>query len=87
MTTEPAELMRRQAAAHAAAEAEDIARLRSMSLDERRKLIEDVCEAAAIVYDSRLAGGLPDVKRDPWPASTWEFLRKHAARVRERAKG
>ena len=60
----------------------DAARLRALSLGERSRLIESACEAAAVIYRSRLAAGLPDVEPAPWPASTWEFLRKHAARVR-----
>jgi hypothetical protein len=49
---------------------------------ERSELIESACAAAAEIYRSRLAAGLPDAQPDPWPESTWEFLRKHAARVR-----
>lgn len=68
--------------AHAAADDADMARLRAMSMRERSQLIESACQAAAVIYRSRLAAGLPDVDPVPWPASTWEFLRKHAARVR-----
>ena len=68
--------------AHAAADDADISRLRAMSLRERGQLIESACEAAALIYRSRLAAGFPDVEPDPWPASTWQFLREHAARVR-----
>ena len=64
-----------------AAEIEDAARLRGLSLRERSELIESACEAAALIYRSRLAAGLPADEPAPWPASTWEFLRKHAARV------
>jgi hypothetical protein len=85
VSTEPAELMRKQIAAHEAAHAEEIERLRAMSMEERGRLIELACEAAAEIRRGRLASGLPDVTPEPWPASTWEFLRKHAARVREQA--
>lgn len=61
---------------------DDIARLRKLSMLERSALIESACKAAAVLYHSRLAAGLPDVEPAPWPASTREFLRKHAARVR-----
>ena len=74
--------MSEQAAAHVAAEAGNAARLRALSMHERSRLIESACEAAAIIYRSRLAAGLPGIQRAPWPASTWEFLRKQAARVR-----
>jgi hypothetical protein len=70
-----------QAEAHDAAEAADVARLRGFSMRERGRLIEDACEAAALIYRSRLASGLADIQRDPWPASTWEFFRKAAARA------
>jgi hypothetical protein len=68
--------------AHDAADAADIARLRALSVHERSVLIELACESAAQINRSRLAAGLPGVEPAPWPPSTWEFLRKHAARVR-----
>ena len=68
--------------AHEAADAVDIARLREMSIRERSVMIERACEAAAAMERSRLAAGLPATRPAPWPASTWEFLRKQAARVR-----
>ena len=70
MTTDPAELMRKQIASPAA-HADEIER-RAMRMEERSKLIELVCAAAAEIRRSRLASGLPDVKSEPWPASTWE---------------
>jgi len=82
MAEEPTVVMDEPAKAHAAADAADMARLRSLSAAERGRLIESACEAATAIYRSRLAAGLPDVEPAPWPASTWEFLRKHAARVR-----
>jgi hypothetical protein len=72
----------RQIDAHGNADAEDIVRLRILSMKQRGELIESACEAAAVVYRSRLAAGLPVAERDPWPQSTVEFFRKHAARVR-----
>jgi hypothetical protein len=72
----------RQIAAHRATEEEDIARLRSLSLKERGKLLKAACDAVNVIERSRIASGLPPIKPDPWPESTWEFLRKHAARVR-----
>jgi hypothetical protein len=79
------DIMARQIAAHAAAHAEDIVRLRAMSLAERGKLLEAACRAAAVMVRDRAAAGLPPIKPVPWPESTWEFLRKHAKAVRERA--
>jgi hypothetical protein len=73
----------KQAAAHGTADFEDIARLRSLGMKERGELIESACEAAAAVYRSRLAAGMPMLERDPWPESTVEFFRKHATRVRK----
>jgi hypothetical protein len=55
-------------------------RLRASSLRERGVMIELACEAAVTIDRSRRAAGLPAAPA-PWPASTWEFLRKHAARV------
>jgi hypothetical protein len=73
----------KQIAAHRATEEADIARARSLTMQERGQLLEAACEAAAEILHSRLAAGLPPPVRDPWPESTWEFLRKHAARVRK----
>ncbi len=72
----------KQSMAHSAAENEDVARLRALSMRQRGHLIESACEAAAVIYRSRLAAGLAGIQHAPWPASTWEFLRKHSARVR-----
>jgi hypothetical protein len=72
----------KQTAAHGRAESEDLARLRSLGMRQRGRLIESACESAALIYRSRLAAGLAGADRDPWPQSTWEFFRKHAARVR-----
>jgi hypothetical protein len=85
MVREPAVAIERQAKAHAAAHTDEAARLRTLSMRERGELIESACEAAAVIYRGRLAAGLPVAERDPWPASTWEFLKKHAARVRAQA--
>jgi len=70
------------AKAHAALKADDFLRLRSLSMAQRSALLESACEAAAIIERSRIAAGLPPVEPAPWPASTWEFLKRHAARVR-----
>ena len=72
----------KQVAAHAATHDADIVRLRGLSMRQRGELIESACEAAAEIQRSRLAAGLPPIQPAPWPESTWEFLRKAAARVR-----
>ncbi|MBN1912191.1 MAG: hypothetical protein JW818_20895 [Pirellulales bacterium] len=69
-----------QIAAHRATEHEDILKLRSLSMEERGRLIVQACEAAAAIQRSRRTAGLPEIEPDPWPESTWDFLRKHAAR-------
>jgi len=79
---QPAAIMQGQIDAHAAAAEADLARLRSLTVAERAALIESACRAAAELARSREAAGLPPVTRDPWPESTWKFLREHAARVR-----
>ena len=71
-----------QILAHSAAQSKNSTDICSLDMHERGRMIESACEAAAAVYRSRLAAGLPDVQRDPWPESTREFFRKQAARVR-----
>ncbi|MBN2021810.1 MAG: hypothetical protein JW809_03370 [Pirellulales bacterium] len=82
MAPEPNRAQDAQIAAHAEAERAGMTRLRSLSMRERGQLMELACEAAAALRQSRLAAGLPDVKPDPWPQSTWDFLKEHAARFR-----
>lgn len=77
----PVELAR-AANPHCAGRDVDTSRLRALSLRERSELIVAACEAAAVIYHSRLASGLPEAQPAPWPASTWQFFRKHAVRVR-----
>jgi hypothetical protein len=67
---------------HAIVDDRDVVRLRSLSPEERGAMIKSVCEAAATIQRSRLAAGLPVAEPAPWPASTWEFLKKNAACVR-----
>jgi hypothetical protein len=81
MKGSPQQRMTALTGAHAAQKAGDLARLRALSLDERGLLIESACEAAMEVLRSRDAAGLPRAAPAPWPASTWEFLKKHAACV------
>jgi hypothetical protein len=73
--TDIAEGERRQAAV-------ERERLRGLSVRERGEMILAVCRAAAEIYKGRIRSGLPPPTPTPWPASTWEILRKHAANAR-----
>jgi hypothetical protein len=83
MVQDSAVLIEELIKAHGAASDLDAMQLRTLGPRERGILIESACEAAAAINRSRLATGLPPVEPAPWPPSTWEFLRKHAARVRK----
>jgi hypothetical protein len=48
------------------------------SLEERSRRLALACRAAAALSRDRRRAGLPAPKPEPWPASTWEFLAKHA---------
>jgi hypothetical protein len=82
MAHEFAAAIEKSVKAHAAATDQDIVHLRGLTVHERSVLLERACKAAAIINRSRMAAGLPADIPAPWPPSTWEFLRKHAARVR-----
>ena len=82
MAQESASVMEELVKAHATAADQDAAPLRALGPHERGALIESACEAAATINRSRLAAGLPAAAPAPWPTSTWDFLRKHAAYVR-----
>jgi hypothetical protein len=58
--------------------AQEIERLRGLSLKERGEMVVAACQAAAAIHAGRLKSGLPPATPAPWPASTLEFLRKHA---------
>jgi hypothetical protein len=62
---------------------DELAALRRLSLDERGRLIESACRTAAEILAGRLRCGLPDELPNPWPASTVEFLKRHARAQRE----
>ncbi len=69
------------AEAHRVLDAAEGARLRQLDTRERGVLIEAACQSAAEIYRSRIAAGLGDIEPARWPESTWEFLRRHAARI------
>lgn len=48
------------------------------SLEVRSHRLALACRAAAAIARDRRRAGLPEPKPEPWPASTWEFLAKHA---------
>ena len=54
----------------------DLQKQRSLSLEERGRILGAVCRAAARLERSRLANGFPPSQPVPWPESTWEFLRR-----------
>jgi hypothetical protein len=77
-----AEIMACAVAAHAEADRLELERLRSLSMKQRGEMLIAACRAAAALYESRMAAGLPPEEPAPWPASTWEFLKKNAAKFR-----
>jgi hypothetical protein len=56
----------------------DIARLRALTMEQRGQMIDEACRLARLIEDSKVKQGFPPTAPAPWPASTWEFLRKHA---------
>lgn len=55
------------------------------SLEERSRRLSLACRGAAKLAENRRQAGLPDPAPAPWPASTWEFLARHARRARQSA--
>ena len=55
---------------------EDMETQRSLTIDERARMLRAVCRAAARLEFSRLANGMPPSESVPLPESTWLFLRK-----------
>lgn len=82
MTHRSAVVMQGVVEAVAAVADQEAEQLAAIDSRQRGLLIESACEAAALLSASRLAAGLAPVEPAPWPPSTWEFLRKHAARAR-----
>lgn len=74
--TEPAEVLR-------AAEAE----MRAATLEERGRMVVRAVRAAVRIDRSRRASGFAEPVPEPWPASTHEFLRRHAAASRSGSAG
>ena len=59
---------------------DELEQLRAMSLQERGQLLAIACRAAARLDRSRAEAGLSPPAEDPWPKSTWDFLRMQASR-------
>jgi len=76
------EKLDRQVAAASAAENDDES-LRTMSMAERGRRLAAACRLAASVERSKTKSGMPPSQPEPWPDSTWEFLRKHAPNGRK----
>ena len=55
---------------------DDLETQRSLTSDERARMLRAVCRAAARLECSRLANGMPPSQSVPLPESTWVFLRK-----------
>jgi hypothetical protein len=60
----------------------DIETVRSLTMPERAALLDIACASATELECSRRINGLPPSKPTPWPASTWDFLRRTAADAR-----
>ncbi|MBI1900595.1 MAG: hypothetical protein HYS13_05735 [Planctomycetia bacterium] len=78
-----AEKIANTVAAHEAADQAELEKLRAMSIEERGRMIQAACRAAWEIHCSRIRAGLPPIPPDPWPESTIEFMRKHAAKFRK----
>ncbi len=61
-------------------EKDEVAQLQAASLEERGRLLAMACRAAARLDRSRAEAGLPRPAEEPWPESTWDFLRAEASR-------
>lgn len=67
----------------AAVASDEIESLRAMSLAERGRLVAIACRSASRLAQSRKRAGFAEPQPEPWPQSTWDFLRSHAAHDRE----
>ena len=63
---------------------QEIEEFRRLSFAERGRLLAIACRAAARLDRSRREAGLPAPVPEPWPESTWEFLRQQTARYHAR---
>ncbi|MEX2216825.1 MAG: hypothetical protein WD768_22110 [Phycisphaeraceae bacterium] len=63
---------------------EDLESLRDLPMEERARRNDLVCRAAMSLERDKALNGLPPSEPTPWPASTWEHLRRHAADARRK---
>lgn len=77
-----AEKIMLQIRAHEEAHAEELKRLRTLSMEERAAMLVACCRGAVAIMKSRTEAGLPPRKPIPWPDSTLEILRRHAPNAR-----
>lgn len=59
---------------------EELQAFRQATPAERGRLLALACRSAARLNRSRREAGLPGPVAEPWPQSTWEFLKQQAAR-------
>lgn len=71
----------------ATVEADAIEALRAATIEERGRMVARAVRAAVRIDRSRRAAGLPEGVPEPWPRSTREFLRRHAAAWWRRGAG
>ncbi|MFM9963828.1 MAG: hypothetical protein ACKV2Q_21670 [Planctomycetaceae bacterium] len=67
---------------HSAADRAELALMTDLSLREHGDQLLAACRLASMIYQNRLATGLPMAESAPWPASTWQFLKAQASHVR-----
>lgn len=58
---------------------DDIAQWQARSPEDRSQAFVELCNEAASIEASKRQLGLPTIPPEPWPRSTWEHLRRHAA--------
>lgn len=63
---------------------QEIEAFRKLSIAERGRLVAAACRAAVRLDRARRAAGLPEPVPEPWPESTWEFLREQGSRYGQR---
>ena len=56
---------------------DDLEAIHKMTDQQRGRLLAIACRSAARLDRSRQQAGLPAPVGEPWPISTWEFLRTH----------
>lgn len=76
-----------QVLAHEQAHADELKRLRSITVAERAAMFDAACRAAAEILASQRAAGMPPPPPHSWPHSTLEFLKRSAADARRAATG